>query len=81
MLVVGLALVYVAVHMTKAAIDRPRPAGPLVEHDRLASFPSGHAAYATAWVAVAVALTRARGLPTRRRSSPARSWCSPPRSG
>ena len=56
-LVGGLALIYVAVHVGKDAIDRPRPAGPLVDTS-LSSYPSGHAAYATAWIAVAVALTR-----------------------
>ena len=52
MLVLGLALIYAGVHVTKAAIDRPRPADPLVE-TCAAAFPSGHAAYATAWIAVA----------------------------
>jgi undecaprenyl-diphosphatase len=56
-LVIGLALVYLAVHVTKAAIDRPRPTGSLVETTGEA-YPSGHAAYATAWVAAAVMLTR-----------------------
>jgi undecaprenyl-diphosphatase len=60
-LVAGLAIVYVAVDVTKAAIDRPRPAAPLVATAD-ASFPSGHAAYATVWVAVAVVLTRGRAL-------------------
>ena len=48
-------------HLAKAGIDRPRPAGPLVPTSN-ASYPSGHAAYATAWVAAAVALTRPFGL-------------------
>jgi membrane protein DedA with SNARE-associated domain/membrane-associated phospholipid phosphatase len=56
-LVVGFVLIYVAVHLTKAGIDRPRPAGPLVD-SRGSSFPSGHAAYSVAWVAVAVVLAR-----------------------
>jgi undecaprenyl-diphosphatase len=56
-LVVGLALVYVAVKITKEAIDRPRPPQSLVRTAGDA-FPSGHAAYATAWVAAAVILTR-----------------------
>jgi membrane protein DedA with SNARE-associated domain/membrane-associated phospholipid phosphatase len=60
-LVVGLALTYAAVHITKDAVDRARPARPLIEVDG-ASYPSGHAAYAVTWVAVAVALSRA--LPT-----------------
>jgi undecaprenyl-diphosphatase len=56
-LVVGLALVYVAVHVTKDAIGRPRPTSSLVG-TRGDAYPSGHAAYATAWVAAAVVLTR-----------------------
>jgi membrane protein DedA with SNARE-associated domain/membrane-associated phospholipid phosphatase len=56
-LVLGLALIYIVVHVTKDAIDRPRPSGSLIETAN-AAYPSGHAAYATAWVAVAVALTR-----------------------
>jgi membrane protein DedA with SNARE-associated domain/membrane-associated phospholipid phosphatase len=56
-LVVGLALIYIAVNVTKDAIDRPRPTGSLVG-TRGDAFPSGHAAYATAWVAAAVVLTR-----------------------
>jgi membrane protein DedA with SNARE-associated domain/membrane-associated phospholipid phosphatase len=60
-LMVGFFLVYVAVHAAKAGIDRPRPAAPLIEVEGF-SFPSGHAAYATAWIAAAVALTRRLGL-------------------
>jgi membrane protein DedA with SNARE-associated domain/membrane-associated phospholipid phosphatase len=60
-LVVGLALIYVAVHAGKAAVDRPRPAGPLLDTAKSA-YPSGHAAYATAWIAVALVLTRRLGL-------------------
>ena len=56
-LVVGLALVYVAVNVTKESLGRERPGGALVGTTGHA-YPSGHAAYATAWVAVAVALTR-----------------------
>jgi membrane protein DedA with SNARE-associated domain/membrane-associated phospholipid phosphatase len=60
-LVAGLALTYAAVHITKDAVDRPRPARALVDVDS-AAYPSGHAAYAVTWVAVAVAISRA--LPT-----------------
>ena len=56
-LVIGLALVYVGVHLTKAGIDRPRPSEPLDDTDGSA-FPSGHAAYATAHVAMAVVAAR-----------------------
>ena len=60
-LIAGTGLIYAAVHIAKAAIDRPRPAGPLVETS-LSSFPSGHAAYATVWIAVALIVTRRIGL-------------------
>jgi undecaprenyl-diphosphatase len=56
-LVVGIGLIYVGVHLAKAGIDRPRPGGALDEVDGSA-FPSGHAAYATAYVAMAVAAAR-----------------------
>ena len=61
LLLCGLGLIYIGVHAAKAAIDRPRPDGAHVE-TALSSFPSGHAAYATAWVAVALILTRRLGL-------------------
>lgn len=55
-----------AVHAVKAAEDRPRPAEPLT--DTLgSSFPSAHAAYAIAYIAVAVALTHA--IPVLQRSA------------
>ena len=60
-LVLGFALIYVAVHLTKAGIDRPRPAAPLTGASRSA-FPSGHAAYATAWIAAALVFRRRLGL-------------------
>jgi undecaprenyl-diphosphatase len=56
-LVAGLGLTYALVHITKAAVDRPRPPDPLV-HAIGSSFPSGHAAYAIGWVAIALVLTR-----------------------
>jgi membrane protein DedA with SNARE-associated domain/membrane-associated phospholipid phosphatase len=57
LLAIGLAVTYGAVHITKDAVDRPRPPDPLIHVDGW-SYPSGHAAYAAAWVAVAVALGR-----------------------
>jgi membrane protein DedA with SNARE-associated domain/membrane-associated phospholipid phosphatase len=60
-LVVGFTLIYFAVQLTKAGIDRPRPAAPLTDADSSA-YPSGHAAYATAWIAAAVGFTRRLGL-------------------
>jgi membrane-associated phospholipid phosphatase len=56
-LVAGLLMVYLAVQVTKDAIARPRPADSLVATSGHA-YPSGHAAYAAVWVAVAVVLTR-----------------------
>ena len=64
LLVLGFALIVLAVDVTKDAVDRVRPAGPLVDTSESA-FPSGHAAYATTWIAAAVALTRERGLPSQ----------------
>src|SRR5262249_28126818 len=57
-LVAGWLLVYAGVHLAKAAYDRPRPSGSLVE-TTLSSYPSGHAAYAIAWIAGATVLGRA----------------------
>ena len=57
-LAIGLALTYAAVHITKDAVDRPRPAHALIDVDG-AAYPSGHAAYAVTWVAVGVAITNA----------------------
>jgi undecaprenyl-diphosphatase len=56
-LVVGLALVYVGVHMAKAGIDRPRPRDTL-EPTSGSAYPSGHAAYATTHVVLAVITAR-----------------------
>jgi membrane protein DedA with SNARE-associated domain/membrane-associated phospholipid phosphatase len=60
-LVLGFVLIYIGVHLAKAGIDRPRPAGPLTGFSQ-SSFPSGHAAYATSWIAVAVVITRRFGV-------------------
>jgi undecaprenyl-diphosphatase len=53
----GLLLTWAAVQIAKAAVDRPRPTGALVDTAGQ-SYPSGHAAYAIAWVAIAVVLSR-----------------------
>jgi undecaprenyl-diphosphatase len=63
-LLAGLALTIAGVHITKDAVDRPRPADALVGTSGQA-YPSGHAAYAMAWIAIAVAVARA--APTLRR--------------
>ena len=54
----GLALTYAGVHIAKAALGRPRPLDPLVDVSGDA-YPSGHAAYAVCWVAIALALRHA----------------------
>jgi membrane protein DedA with SNARE-associated domain len=56
-LVSALALTWIAVHLAKAAVDRPRPANALVDTAGQ-SYPSAHAAYAFAWIAIALVLTR-----------------------
>ena len=57
-LVVGMALNFAAVHLTKAAYDRPRPERRLVD-TVLSAYPSGHSAYSVGLVACAVVLVRA----------------------
>jgi undecaprenyl-diphosphatase len=49
--------IYAAVHITKGAVDRPRPPHPLAG-STLSAFPSGHAAYSTVYVALAAIATR-----------------------
>ncbi len=56
-LLIGTLLLYAAVHITKDAVDRPRVADPLVE-TMGSSYPSGHAAYATAYVALGIIAAR-----------------------
>jgi undecaprenyl-diphosphatase len=64
-LVAALVLTWIAVDVFKAAYDRPRPPGAHVRTSGMA-YPSGHAAYAVAWVACAVALVRGgAGFATR----------------
>jgi membrane protein DedA with SNARE-associated domain len=57
--------IYVAVHVVKAAVDRPRPPHPLAGSS-LSAFPSGHAAYSTMYVGIAVMAARVlEGLVSR----------------
>lgn len=65
-LVLGFAAVVIAVHLIKADVGRLRPPG-ATPYLTTASFPSGHAAYATAYTALALALTAVRS-PRRRRT-------------
>jgi len=57
-LLVASLVTHWAVNLIKSVEARPRPPGGLVETQG-ASFPSGHAAYSVAYVAVVVALVRA----------------------
>jgi membrane-associated phospholipid phosphatase len=59
-LLAGFVLVYAAVSVTKGAIGRPRPPDRLVSTSGSA-YPSGHAAYATAYVVLAVIAARVVG--------------------
>jgi membrane-associated phospholipid phosphatase len=56
-LVVAYAATFAAVHIGKAATDRPRPSNPHASAEGMA-YPSGHSAYAVALVACAVVLAR-----------------------
>jgi undecaprenyl-diphosphatase len=62
-LLIGMVLIVVGVDELKAAIDRPRPAGGLVGTDG-SSFPSGHAAYSTfyVWLAVTIVMRLRPGM-------------------
>ncbi|HYH89037.1 MAG TPA: VTT domain-containing protein [Solirubrobacteraceae bacterium] len=56
-LVVAHVLLFAAVHIAKDAEGRPRPSDQLSDTEGLA-YPSGHSAYAIAWVACAVVMAR-----------------------
>jgi membrane protein DedA with SNARE-associated domain/membrane-associated phospholipid phosphatase len=62
-LVAGLVLIFVGVHELKAAVDRPRPEGALTGFHG-SSFPSGHAAYSTfyVWLAVTIVIRLRPGM-------------------
>jgi undecaprenyl-diphosphatase len=57
-LAVGFAFTQAGIHITKAAVERPRPPDPLVDAGGW-SFPSGHAATAVVYVILAVIAARA----------------------
>jgi membrane protein DedA with SNARE-associated domain/membrane-associated phospholipid phosphatase len=65
-LVVGMVATILLVHGIKAWSDRPRPPDPLVSTSH-AAFPSGHAAYSTlyVWLAVTLALRLVPGITKR----------------
>ena len=56
-LVTGAIVLYISVRLAKEGIDRPRPGTRLIEADGR-SYPSGHAAYSTVWVAAALVIAR-----------------------
>jgi len=62
-LVAGLAIVYAGVHELKDGVGRPRPSGGLVDVEG-SSFPSGHAAYSTfyVWLAVTIVMRLRTGM-------------------
>jgi membrane protein DedA with SNARE-associated domain/membrane-associated phospholipid phosphatase len=62
-LAVGIGLTFAGVHEIKNAIDRPRPDGGLVDATG-SSFPSGHAAYSTfyVWLAVTIVMRLRTGM-------------------
>jgi undecaprenyl-diphosphatase len=57
-LAAGTVLTVIAVQVAKPIVDRARPSDPMVGTDN-ASFPSGHAAYSVAYVAIAIAVSHA----------------------
>jgi membrane protein DedA with SNARE-associated domain/membrane-associated phospholipid phosphatase len=63
-LAVGFVVTEIAVHVLKAAVDRTRPPDPLTDWNGSA-YPSGHAAVAVTYVAIAVLLARAEPGPRR----------------
>lgn len=62
-LLVGMTLITIGFHEIKAAVDRPRPEGGLID-TRGSSFPSGHAAYSVLymWLAVTIVLRLRPGM-------------------
>jgi membrane protein DedA with SNARE-associated domain len=56
-LILSMVLIYAAVHITKGFVERARPPEPIGASEGFA-YPSGHAAYATAYVALAVIAAR-----------------------
>ena len=55
-LLIGAALTWISVWITKVAVDRPRPPMPFV-HTSGQSYPSGHAANSVGYLALMIALT------------------------
>jgi membrane protein DedA with SNARE-associated domain/membrane-associated phospholipid phosphatase len=62
-LIAGMTLLSVGFHEIKAAVDRPRPPGPLISASG-SSFPSGHAAHSIlyVWLAVMIVMRLRPGM-------------------
>jgi membrane protein DedA with SNARE-associated domain/membrane-associated phospholipid phosphatase len=62
-LLAGMAIVILGVHELKSAVDRPRPEGALTGYTG-SSFPSGHTAYSTfyVWLAVTIVMRLRVGM-------------------
>ncbi len=67
-LVAGLILTTIAVDIIKAAVDRPRPADPLIDTSR-SSYPSGHAAHAVVYTYLAFAAAFGGRVPLAKRTA------------
>jgi undecaprenyl-diphosphatase len=55
----GMGMTVLVVNVVKDYEDRPRPLGAFVDTGTSSSYPSGHAAYGIAFVAIAIAVSRA----------------------
>jgi membrane protein DedA with SNARE-associated domain/membrane-associated phospholipid phosphatase len=62
-LLAGVVVIFIGVHELKAAVDRPRPDGSLIDVSG-SSFPSAHAAYSTfyVWLAVTIVMRLRPGM-------------------
>ncbi len=65
-LLAGMGLTVLVVNIVKDVEERARPLGSLVETGDSFAYPSGHAAYGVAFVAIAVAISRALPGPVSR---------------
>ena len=63
-LLAGVVVLFLSVHAIKSGVGRPRPPQPLAGVGG-ESYPSGHAAYSTVWIAAALVLAREAGRRAR----------------